>query len=150
MNVHINCLVEEISFSKALTETLATTVKSLLADNDLDGGEVGLILVDDQYIRSLNKQYRGRDAPTDVLSFSFLEPLNENKPGEGEFAIGDIYISAERAREQAADAGHSLEKEIVMLAVHGLLHLFGYEHEKEEDLEIMQSKERDILDSIDL
>lgn len=150
MNFHINCQVEDFSFSKALTETLTGTVKELLAENGLEGGEVALILVDDRYIRSLNKEYRGRDAPTDVLSFSFLEPLNENKAGRGEFAVGDIYISIERAREQAAEAGHSLEKEIVLLAVHGLLHLFGYDHEKEEDQEIMQGRERDILDGIDL
>ena len=79
---------------------------------------------DDPEIRELNQTYRKKDKSTDVLSF----PLNE-KGSDGRFYLGDIVISVPRAREQAAELGHPLDRELEILAVHGFLHLLGYEHD---------------------
>jgi len=149
MGLYINCMHQDYALPGSLAQMLTKNLEKLLGEYSLDGGEVGLILVDDQYIQSLNKQYRDKDTPTDVLSFSFLEPGNGEETGDAEFAVGDIYISIDRAREQALDAGHSLEREIVLLAVHGLLHLLGYDHEEEEERKVMQNKERTILERFD-
>lgn len=108
--------------------------------------EVSLMLVDDQRIHTLNLEYRGVDRPTDVLSFALQEELDEEPDSEFEDdMLGDIVISAERAREQAKEYGHSFEREIVYLAVHGTLHLLGYDHEEEPDKQEMRSKEEEVM-----
>jgi probable rRNA maturation factor len=84
-------------------------------------GSVTIALVPDQRIRALNRQFRGKDRPTDVLSF----------PAEEGGRLGDIVIAIGVAREQAAEAGHSLGAELRVLALHGLLHLLGYDHERD-------------------
>lgn len=96
------------------------------------GAEISVNFVDDAQIAQLNKQYRGKDAPTDVLSF----PLGENGQGQydynqetGAAMLGDIVISMERAVEQAALYGHSLQREVAFLTVHSMFHLLGYDHE---------------------
>lgn len=91
-------------------------------------GEVSVLLTDDAEIRSLNRQYRGIDKPTDVLSFSQLEG-DAVPPRNGPLILGDIVISLDRTREQAGDSGVSVEKELRRLFIHGLLHLVGYDHE---------------------
>lgn len=149
MGVYFSCLYEGYTLPEPVAAALIETAEDLLKEHGLAGGEVGLILVDDQYIRSLNKKYRDKDAPTDVLSFSYLEPNGSDRPTEEEFAVGDIYISTDRARAQAVDVGHNLESEIALLVVHGLLHLLGYDHEQEKEQEIMQGKERAILGRLD-
>ncbi|MBM3820786.1 MAG: rRNA maturation RNase YbeY [Acidimicrobiia bacterium] len=85
-------------------------------------GDVTIAIVPDQRVRLLNRQYRRTDAPTDVLSFPAAERGN----------LGDIVIAAGVARRQAADAGHSLRTELRVLALHGLLHLLGYDHEHDD------------------
>jgi probable rRNA maturation factor len=87
-------------------------------------GEVGIALVSDARIRALNRQYRKKDTPTDVLSFA---------GGEENGALGDIVIATGVASRQARDAGHSLQAELRVLALHGLLHLLGYDHHARED-----------------
>ena len=116
----------------------------------LSGGqeeaEVSLILVDDQRIHTLNLEYRGVDRPTDVLSFALQEESEEEPDSEFEDdMLGDIVISAERAREQAEEYGHSFEREIVYLAVHGTLHLLGFDHEEETDKQEMRHKEEEVM-----
>ena len=85
-------------------------------------GEVTIALVPDARVRALNRQYRGKDAPTDVLSF----PAGER--GQ----LGEVVIAAGVARRQASEAGHSLQAELRVLALHGLLHLLGYDHEHDD------------------
>ena len=107
---------------------------------------MSLMLVDDQRIHSLNLEYRGVDRPTDVLSFALQEESEEEPDSDYEDdMLGDIVISAERAREQAEEYGHSFEREIVYLAVHGTLHLLGYDHEEEQDKQEMRSKEEEVM-----
>ena len=114
------------------------------------GAEISVNFVDDAQIAQLNKQYRGKDAPTDVLSF----PLGENGQYDynqetGAAMLGDIVISMERAVEQAALYGHSLQREVAFLTVHSMLHLLGYDHEINgiEALK-MREKEEKILTNL--
>jgi probable rRNA maturation factor len=108
--------------------------------------EVSLVLADDEYIHTLNLQYRGKDCPTDVLSFA----LNEGEEpevidGPEEVLLGDIIISVETAARQAAEYGHSLERELAYLTVHGILHLLGYDHMTEEEKQEMRHEEEHVL-----
>ena len=122
-----------------------------LHDQD-DMTEVDITIVDDEEIHQLNRDYRGVDRPTDVLSFA-LDEDDEDEPEllEGQLhLLGDIIISAETATRQAEEFGHGLEREIVYLAVHGLLHLLGYDHMVEEDKVIMRAKEEEALRAINL
>ena len=106
--------------------------------------EFSLLFTDNEEIRSLNRQFRGKDAATDVLSFSQVEGL---EPGETEVALGDVVVSLERAKEQAAEFSNTFEEEILRLAVHGILHLFGFDHENvpEEEVRRMQNAEDRLL-----
>lgn len=100
-------------------------------------------------IQELNQAYRGIDAPTDVLSFSQLENTGEEPEFENlceEKLLGDIVISVEFAEKQSAELGHSLEREIAFLTVHGLLHLLGFDHKDVEGACIMQKKQEEILE----
>ncbi len=111
--------------------------------------EVSVTLCDNAHIRALNKQYRDKDAATDVLSFPMYDAAELPQDGEidGETVLlGDIVISIERAAEQAAELGHSTEREIAFLAIHSTLHLLGYDHERsKEDDEDMCRRQREII-----
>ena len=89
-----------------------------------------VIIVDNEYIHKLNKEYRGIDRPTDVISFALED--SEDIKYEDFRLLGDIYISIDKAKEQAEEYGHSFKREICFLAVHGLLHLLGYDHMEKE------------------
>ncbi|AIF52237.1 rRNA maturation RNase YbeY [Pelosinus sp. UFO1] len=108
--------------------------------------EVSLVLADDEYIRVLNRQYRDKDCSTDVLSFALNEgeePLMIDGPEE--VLLGDIIISLETATRQAEEYGHSLERELAYLTVHGILHLLGYDHMTEDDKKEMRQEEEYVL-----
>lgn len=113
--------------------------------------EISVLLVDNETIRSLNRDYRNKDAATDVLSFPMEEAMDgEPEPavigGPTERLLGDLVISVEMAVAQAAEYGHSLERELAFLSVHGLLHLLGYDHESGVEAEAaMQAEEKRIL-----
>ena len=118
-----------------------------------EGSELSVTFVNNEEIQQINNDYRGKNVPTDVISFA-MEEL-----GEGEIAInvpgaprmlGDIIISVERAKEQAADYGHSEERELGFLAIHGFLHLLGYDHMEDEDEKEMTEKQESILQSFGL
>lgn len=131
-------------FFKQLTEVL----NDLLVESSLGEGEINLIITGDDELERLNRQYRGKEGTTDVLSFPYLEPgMEEIQQGE-EFAVGDIYISLDRALNQAEEAGTKVEMEIALLAIHGLLHLAGYEHDSESGAELMHQKEQETLTSL--
>lgn len=103
-----------------------------------------VIIVDNETIHKLNREYRGVDRPTDVISFA-LEDDDTFVPTEVR-VLGDIYISIEKARSQAESYGHSLKREISFLTIHGLLHLLGYDHMEEEEEKEMFSLQELILD----
>lgn len=115
--------------------------------------EISLLLVDDGAIQVLNRDYRGIDRPTDVLSFA-MEDEREDMPEffvpEDNNILGDIVISLETAQRQAEEYGHSLEREICFLMVHGMLHLLGYDHGEESGRREMRAKEERILGRLGL
>ena len=118
-----------------------------------DAAEVDVTIVDDEEIHALNRDYRHVDRPTDVLSFALDEDAEESDEpglldGPEEHLLGDIIISAETAQRQGEEFGHGLEREIVYLAVHGLLHLLGYDHMNEADKAVMRAKEEEALREI--
>lgn len=119
-----------------------------------------LVFTDEEGIRKLNAETRGKDAVTDVLSFPNLDGILE-KPirkadfpfdadEEGNLFLGSIVICRKRAAEQAEEYGHSLRRELYYLAVHGLCHLLGYDHEREEDKAQMRVREEKILAAMDI
>lgn len=103
-----------------------------------------IIIVDNSYIHKLNKEYRGIDRVTDVISFALEDDKSMIIP-DGIRLLGDIYISIDKAKEQAKEYGHSLERELCFLAVHGLYHLLGYDHETKEEAEVMFKKQEEVL-----
>jgi probable rRNA maturation factor len=113
-----------------------------------DGAAVTLLLADDDYLHELNRHYRGEDKPTDVLSFPAGEPL----PGSEELLdyLGDIAISIPAAQRQADAAGHSLEAEVQLLAVHGILHLLGHDHLEPEEKAAMWAAQAAVLQTLGL
>ena len=100
-------------------------------------GEVSVTFVSNDEMKALNHQYRGKDEPTDVLSF----PMDEDDLP----MLGDIVISVVRAKEQAVEFGHSFERELGFLLVHGFLHLIGYDHIEREDEKIMNDRQEEML-----
>ena len=107
--------------------------------------EVSVTFVDDGMIQMLNRDYRGIDAPTDVLSFPQDDDGGfEAVPGMPRM-LGDIIISLQRARDQAAEYGHDVNREVMYLAVHGFLHLLGYDHDSPEEQKRMREQEERIL-----
>lgn len=123
-------------------------LKEMLTDfckrEKLDNVVFNIIIVDNNTIKEINRDYRGKDAPTDVISFALEDDKNVIAP-EGIRVLGDIYISVDKAREQAKEYNHTFKRELSFLAVHGLLHLLGYDHMKEEDEKIMFGKQEEVL-----
>ena len=107
--------------------------------------EISVLFTDDKFIRSLNNKYRGIDKPTDVLSFNLQEGAVKSPEVESDKLLGDIIISVETAQRQADNLNHIVGKELNILLIHGLLHLTGYDHEKDKDYKIMREKEMEIL-----
>ena len=108
---------------------------------------ISVSLVDNEFIHKINRDYRGIDRPTDVISFAFLDNEDRNAlyKSKEPVCLGDIYISVDKAKEQAIEYGHSLNRELSFLFVHGLLHLLGYDHMTEEDEKVMFRLQDEIL-----
>ena len=102
-------------------------------------------IVDNKKIHKINREFRNVDRPTDVISFAFLDDEKEKELKGGPINLGQIIISFEKAEEQAKEYSHSLKREMVFLFVHGMLHLLGYDHMKEEDEKVMFKLQDDIL-----
>lgn len=136
----INKVDENIEEVNELNGLLNYGLKYLKLNNVV----FNIIIVDNETIHSINKEYRGVDRPTDVISFA----LEDDKSFvQTELRIlGDIYISIDKAREQAENYGHSLKRELSFLTIHGLLHLLGYDHMEEKDEKEMFELQELILD----
>lgn len=135
----INELNKEIEELKTVEELLNFVIKK----ENLENCVFNIIIVDNTYIHKLNKEYRGIDRPTDVISFALEDHIDEVNL---DFRmLGDIYISLDKAIEQANEYGHSFLREICFLTVHGLLHLLGYDHMEKDEEEIMFKKQDEIL-----
>jgi len=138
-----NTTDEEIDTTE-LDQVLKFACKHLKIENPL----LNVVIVDNERIREINKTYRNKDAVTDVISFAFEEVKDVDY--EDVRFLGEIYISYERCKEQASDFGHSVRREFCYLAVHGLLHLLGYDHMEEEDKKVMRALEEEILNEYDI
>ncbi len=129
-------------------EYISSVSEKILELNDTDNISVSIILTDNNKIHEINREFRGKDNPTDVISFAYREepfPF----PAEMTEELGDIYISLEKASEQAVEFEVSFQEEIKRLLIHGCLHLLGYDHERSpEDEIIMQEMEDKIFNSI--
>ncbi len=140
---------DEVEISEADYDLLRKVVNTLAQLEELNKGEVAITLTDNLTIHKLNKEYRNIDAPTDVLSF----PL-EDEEGiviedvDYPLHYGDIIISALRAKEQATEFGHSLQRELSFLVAHGFLHLLGYDHETKEEEQVMFAKQEEVLQMV--
>ncbi len=120
--------------------------KKILKELNLNNVEISIILTDDETIRKLNKEWRGKDKPTDVLSF----PMDmEKPPGYRYHLLGDVIISIPYAKRQAKEIGYSPREEVLRLLIHGILHLLGYDHEtSEEDAKRMFSLQDKIFSKL--
>ena len=127
-------------------ETVEKVLYSAMEKEKLVDTSFNLIIVDNDYIHELNKNYRGIDRETDVITFA-IEDEDTIIIGDNERILGDIYISIDRARSQAIDYGHSFLRELSFLAVHGFYHLLGYDHQTKEEEEVMFGKQEEVLES---
>jgi probable rRNA maturation factor len=116
-----------------------------------DQCELSIVLVDDQEIQQLNREYRGIDRSTDVLSFAQQETIDPRfiqphvKDTSFPCILGDVILSIETTQKQAEEHGHSFEKELNVLLIHGILHLLGYDHHTDDDASIMERLEQTLL-----
>lgn len=118
-----------------------------------EDAELSVSFVNNQKIQELNKEYRKKDEPTDVISFALQDAMPDciNIVGsDGPLMLGDIIISIDKVEEQAIEYNHSFERELGFLAVHGFLHLLGYDHMNRSEEKIMFQKQDDILDGFGL
>ncbi len=145
---------EKVELTSALRSTVKKAIIAALDYQEIDFPvEISVTFTDNEKIHALNKEYRGKDAPTDVLSFPMFEDgeIEYDDESDEPCALGDIVISLEKAVEQAEEYGHSLEREASFLAVHSVLHLLGFDHEvSEEDDEYMKESAEEILSDIGL
>ncbi len=113
-------------------------------DEKLDNVIFNVIIVDNEKIHEINKEYRNIDKETDVISFALEDDKTFNR--EDIRVLGDIYISIDKVRSQSIEYGHSFKRELYFLATHGLLHLLGYDHMTKEDEEVMFKKQEEVLE----
>ena len=153
MSLTIDYNNEEELLDPSYFETLDALLNHAANKLEIGEAELSLTFVDNETIQEINHQYRNKNQPTDVISFALEET------GEGEVEIigdelprvlGDIIISIPKVKEQAEEHGHSFERELGFLAIHGLLHLLGYDHMTKADEEEMFSLQEELLTSFGL
>lgn len=142
------------------TESLTVSQKELLNDvltftanreNVQEEAELSISIVTNEEIKEMNKEYRNKNEPTDVLSFQMDNPFIErDKDDSIPLLLGDIIISIDKVKEQSVRYNHSFERELSFLAIHGFLHLLGYTHDNKETEKIMFQKQDDILEEFNL
>jgi probable rRNA maturation factor len=141
MPVHMQSHVRCVTFNQARLERLA---RAILSDVGETSAELGIMFVGDQRMRGLNRRYRGKDRTTDVLAFAM-----RGAPHSSSHLLGDVVIAVPTAARQAKQGQRSLDEELMVLLVHGILHLCGYDHERsEKEARRMHRRERMILRSI--
>src|SRR5712672_908384 len=138
-----DCWQTEPDAEAVIQRAIATAAETV--DADIGEAELAVMLTDDAGIRTLNSNWRGIDKPTNVLSFPALQPTGQGGPDDPPRMLGDIAIAYETTRKEADDEQKPFDHHLSHLAVHGFLHLIGYDHEKDDDAEAMESLEREIL-----
>ncbi|MBZ4663133.1 MAG: ybeY [Caloramator sp.] len=162
--IEIDNRQNKIDFTEEMKKLISKAVEGTIKyENFNKPYELSIIITDNNEIKEINKQFRGIDKETDVLSFPMLDfddgyyedgeievDIEDINPESGAVVLGDMIISLEKAKEQSVEYGHSFERELAFLVVHSMLHLLGYDHEEEKDRIIMRQKEEDILNNIGL
>jgi len=138
-----DCWQSEPEAEAVIQRAIATA--AAMVDEDVAEAEVAVMLTDDAGIRTLNSKWRGIDKPTNVLSFPALQPQGARKPGDAPRMLGDIAIAYETMRREADEEQKPFEHHLSHLAVHGFLHLIGYDHENDSDAEEMEALEQEVL-----
>ena len=159
MKIAIDNEQDVIEYNSKLEELIIKTVETSLSHEGFSiPSEISILLTDDFNIQRINKEYRGIDRPTDVLSF----PMTDISKGKlnascGDFnmdenllMLGDIVISMETVKRQAEEYGHSFEREMAFLVTHGMFHLLGYDHQNEKDEKEMIQKQEEVLEKLGL
>jgi rRNA maturation RNase YbeY len=146
MPVHLQSRVRRVTFNQARLEQLAGAI---LSNVGAEWGELGILFVGDRRMRGLNRRYRGKDRTTDVLAFAMRESLTPHPSPFMPIMLGDVVIAMPTATRQAKQGQRSLDEELTVLLVHGILHLCGYDHERnEKEARRMHRRERMILRSL--
>lgn len=154
----------EVTFPFSVEEVVeAVALKTLDTENCPYEVQINVLLTDNEGIHTFNKEYRGIDRETDVLSFPNLdfeeegvfEIAEENEadyfdPDTGELILGDIIISVDKVKEQSESYGHSLKREFAFLVAHSMLHLCGYDHMEEAEAAVMEQKQEAILQALNI
>jgi probable rRNA maturation factor len=141
--VTADCWQQEGDAETVIQRAIAAAAE--IADADVGGAELAVMLTDDAGIRTLNNNWRGIDKPTNVLSFPALQPTGPQDDDDPPRMLGDIAIAFETLRREADEEQKPFEHHLSHLAVHGFLHLIGYDHETDDDAEEMEALEREIL-----
>ena len=140
MNIEVvNLLDRKVEYLDELKDFL----ENVCSDEKLDNVMFNVIIVDNPRIHEINKEYRGIDRETDVISFALEDDKTFNRTDIR--ILGDIYISIDKVISQSEEYGHSFKRELFFLALHGLLHLLGYDHMKKEDEVVMFGKQEEVL-----
>lgn len=141
---------EKIDIKDELYEKIEDIVEEVLDyEGYSDDYDISISFVDNKEIHELNKQFRGVDRATDVLSFPMLSDEFEDVEYE-EMSLGDIVVSLERALEQSIEYGHSFEREVCFLVCHSMFHLLGYDHDTDEHTREMREKEEAVLTKLNI
>ena len=148
MNTTISFEPETLTVEENLLEEILRAADVIGELYDVEQSELSVTLTDDGHIHALNKQYRGIDRATDVLSFAFRESDEPEVIGADFDILGDVIISLERATAQAEEFGHSFLREVIFLEVHGLLHLLGYDHIEDDERLEMETEQKFIMDKL--
>ncbi|ANX12950.1 rRNA maturation RNase YbeY [Fictibacillus arsenicus] len=153
MTLHVEYLNEIDENSEEFQELLANVLQKAAEMEKTGSAEVSVTIVTKERIQEINSEYRQKDAVTDVISFA-MEEMGEDETeiigGEETRFLGDIIICLDVAKEQAEEYGHSIEREMGFLAVHGFLHLLGYDHLNEKDEKAMFGRQEEILEQYGL
>lgn len=147
---------DKVVWNKELQDKLVAALDAVAKlENIEEDAEVDITIVDDEEIHQINRDYRGVDRPTDVISFALDDELEDSDEPElvdgfEEHLLGDIILSLETAQRQAEEYGHGIEREVAYLGVHSLLHLLGFDHMDEEEKAEMRQHEEAALRLINL
>ena len=149
MEIILSSMPENMEIDMEIVNTVRKAAYTVSELYELNNAEVSITFTDNEHIHEINRDYRNVDRPTDVISFA----LNEGDEPEIECGapinvLGDIIISVEKAIEQAKDYGHSIEREVAFLTVHGMLHLLGYDHIEEDDRKEMRREEDFVMEKL--
>ena len=145
MNTTISFEPETLTVDANLLDEILRAADVVGEIYGVENSELSITLTDDEHIHALNKKFRNIDRATDVLSFAFRESDEPEIIGTDFEILGDVIISLERAKVQAADFGHSFLREVIFLEVHGLLHLLGYDHIDDDDRREMEAEQKFVM-----